>query len=86
MKQDIDLTNCFTDEEIKEVLRQPNQKDYIGYRDYVAIMLLLDSGLRANELLSLHSKDIDLQNRFITLGGEKIKIAYHALFLFPLIQ
>ena len=30
LKQDIDLTNCFTDEEVKEVLRQPNQRDYVG--------------------------------------------------------
>lgn len=73
LKQDIDLTNCFTDEEVKEVLRQPNQRDYVGYRDYVAMMLLLDSGIRANELLSLRIVDIDFQTRFITLGGDKNK-------------
>ena len=53
LKQDIDLTNCFTDEEVKEVLRQPNQRDYVGFRDYVAMILLLDSGIRANELAKL---------------------------------
>ena len=67
LKQDIDLTNCFTDEEVKEVLRQPNQ------RDYVAMILLLDSGIRANELLSLRVADFDFQTRFITLGGDKNK-------------
>ncbi|WP_326847936.1 site-specific integrase [Bacillus safensis] len=67
LKQDIDLTNCFTDNEVKEVLRQPNQ------RDYVAMILLLDSGIRANELLSLRTGDVDFQTRFITLGGEKNK-------------
>nr|WP_308315308.1 tyrosine-type recombinase/integrase [Bacillus sp. UMB0893] len=73
LKQDIDLTNCFPDDEVKEVLRQPNQRDYVGYRDYVAMILLLDSGIRANELLSLRTGDVDLQTRFITLGGEKNK-------------
>ncbi|MFD1445776.1 tyrosine-type recombinase/integrase [Oceanobacillus profundus] len=73
LKQDIDLTNCFTDEEVKEVLRQPNQRDYVGFRDYVAMILLLDSGIRANELLSLRKGDVDFQTRFITLGGEKNK-------------
>ncbi|MEC2076393.1 tyrosine-type recombinase/integrase [Metabacillus fastidiosus] len=73
LKQDIDLTNCFTDDEVKEVLRQPNQRDYVGFRDYVAMMLLLDSGIRANELLSLRTTDIDFQTRFITLGGDKNK-------------
>ena len=67
LKQDIDLTNCFTDEEVKEVLRQPNQRDYVGFRDYVAMILLLDSGIRANELLSLRAADVDFQTRFITL-------------------
>jgi integrase/recombinase XerD len=73
LRQDIDLTNCFTEDEVKEVLQQPNQRDYVGYRDYVAMILLLDSGIRANELLSLRSSDIDFQTRFITLSGEKNK-------------
>ncbi|WP_175990475.1 tyrosine-type recombinase/integrase [Bacillus sp. Marseille-Q1617] len=73
LRQDIDLTNCLTDEEVKEILRQPNQKDYVGYRDYVAIILLLDSGIRANELLSLRTTDIDFKTRFITLGGDRNK-------------
>jgi integrase/recombinase XerD len=73
LKQDIDLTNCLSDEEVKEILRQPNQRDYVGYRDYVAIILLLDSGIRASELLSLRKMDIDFKTRFITLGGEKNK-------------
>ncbi len=39
LKQDIDLINCFIDDEDKEVLRQPNQRDYAGFRDYVAMVL-----------------------------------------------
>ncbi|NSL51721.1 tyrosine-type recombinase/integrase [Calidifontibacillus erzurumensis] len=70
IRQDIDLTNCLTDDEIKEILRQPDQKDYVGYRDFVAINLMLDSGLRINELLNLRVGDIDFQTRFITLSGE----------------
>lgn len=70
LKQDIDLTNCFTDEEVKELFKQPEQRDYVGFRDYVAMTLLLDCGIRANELLSLRASDIDFQTRFITLQGE----------------
>lgn len=70
LKQDIDLTNCFTDEEVKELFKQPEQRDYVGFRDYVAMTLLLDCGIRANELLSLKASDIDFQTRFITLQGE----------------
>lgn len=70
LKQDIDLTNCFTDEDVKELFKQPNQRDYVGFRDYVAMTLLLDCGIRASELLSLRTSDIDFQTRFITLQGE----------------
>lgn len=73
IRQDIDLTNCLTDEEVKDILRQPNMRDYVGYRDAVAINLLLDSGLRANELIGLRAGDIDFKTRFITLSGDRNK-------------
>lgn len=73
LKQDIDLTNCLADEEVKAILQEPNQKDYVGYRDYVAIVTMLDSGLRIQELLSLRIPDIDFQTRFITIPPEKSK-------------
>ncbi len=55
---------------IKELFRQPKKRDYVGFRDLVAMTLLLDCGLRANELLSLRAADIDFQTRFITLRAE----------------
>jgi integrase/recombinase XerD len=73
LRQDIDLTNCLSDEEIKAILQQPNQRDYVGFRDYVGINLLLDSGLRGQEMLSLREKDVDFHSRFITLCAEVSK-------------
>lgn len=73
LKQDIDLTNCFTEEEVKKVLQQPNQRNYVGFRDFVAMNLLLDSGLRMNELIGLVAADIDFSTRFITLTGKQSK-------------
>jgi integrase/recombinase XerD len=73
IRQDVDLTNCLTDDEVKAILQQPNKRDYVGFRDYVGIILMLDSGMRINELLGLRIGDIDFQTRFITLGGEKSK-------------
>lgn len=70
LKQDLDLTTCFTDEEVKELFKQPHQREYVGFRDLVAMTLLLDCGIRANELLSLRVSDIDFQTRFITLKAE----------------
>ncbi|WML32542.1 tyrosine-type recombinase/integrase [Neobacillus sp. OS1-32] len=73
IRQDVDLTNCLTDDDVKAILKQPNLKDFVGYRDFVAINLLLDSGLRINELIELRAADIDFQSRFITLQGERNK-------------
>ncbi|WP_028559836.1 tyrosine-type recombinase/integrase [Paenibacillus pinihumi] len=73
LRQDVDLTNCLTDDEVKSILAQPNQRDFVGFRDYVAIVLLLDSGLRISELLSLRPSDVDFQSRFIELPGERNK-------------
>lgn len=73
IKQDIDLTNCLTESEVKAILQQPNQRDYVGFRDFVAINVLLDSGLRINELVSLVANDIDFSTRFITLTSKQNK-------------
>lgn len=73
LRQDVDLTNCLSDEEIKAILAQINQREYVGFRDYVAIVLMLDCGLRVSELLSLRAADIDFQTRFVTLPGERNK-------------
>lgn len=73
LRQDIDLTNCLTDEEVKAILAQPNRRDFVGFRDYVGIVTLLDSGLRVSELLHLRAGDIDFQTRFIVLPAEMNK-------------
>ncbi|WP_048744986.1 MULTISPECIES: tyrosine-type recombinase/integrase [Paenibacillus] len=70
LRQDVDLTNCFTDDEVKAILAQPNQRDFVGFRDYCAIMLMLDAGIRISELLGLRMQDIDIKTRFIALSGE----------------
>ena len=73
LRQDVDLTNCFTDEEVKELLQQPNLRDFVGFRDFVGMNVLLDSGLRIQELLNLRAGDIDFKTRFITIHGDKSK-------------
>jgi integrase/recombinase XerD len=73
IKQDVDLTNCFTDDEVKALFKQPNLRDYVGFRDYVAMNVLLDTGLRIGELLSLRILDIDFKTRFITISSQNSK-------------
>lgn len=73
IRQDVDLTNCFTDDEVKALFKAPNLRDYVGFRDYVAMNLLLDSGLRIGELLSLRIDDVDFATRFITISSQNSK-------------
>ncbi|XID95789.1 tyrosine-type recombinase/integrase [Paenibacillaceae bacterium WGS1546] len=73
IRQDVDLTNCLTDDEVKAILAQPNQRDFVGFRDYVAIVLLLDSGMRISDMLSRRIPDIDFQTRFISAPGSSTK-------------
>lgn len=72
-RTDEDLVKAFTPTQLKALLKQPNQKEYVGYRDYVAMILLLDSGMRANELIGLKCEDIDFQSKLITLSGQQNK-------------
>lgn len=68
-----DLTNALTDEEIKEIMSQPDRRDFVGFRDWVAMNTLLDTGLRINELLSLRAEDVDIKTRFIMVRSERVK-------------
>jgi len=74
IKQDTnDLGNGFTQEEITALFQQPNKRDYVGWRDFVAMNTLYDSGLRIQELLSMRAGDLDFQSRFITVHADTAK-------------
>lgn len=46
-------------EVIRALLRQPDKTTYCGYRDYVFMVLILDTGIRPHEALQLRVADID---------------------------
>lgn len=68
-----DKIGAFTDEQVEALLAQPDQRTYAGFRDYVLMRLLLETGLRINEALSLTAADIDVKMRMITLEGSRTK-------------
>lgn len=63
----------FTDDEIKLLLNAPNHRTYTGFRDYVMILVLIDTGLRIGELSSLKRGDFELQYRMIVVNAETSK-------------
>ena len=53
------LPEVLTNEERRRLLAQPNPKASTGLRHHCMIRLMLNLGLRASEMLSLESADID---------------------------
>jgi integrase/recombinase XerD len=68
-----DTIGAFTDEQVELLLAQPDRKTYVGNRDYIIMRLMLETGMRINEVLSLRVSNIDFQTRLITLTGAQNK-------------
>ena len=50
-----------------------NSKTAIGCRNYCVIHLMLDAGLRSNEVCTLRTRDINFDNRYICVLGKGSK-------------
>jgi integrase/recombinase XerD len=53
----------FSNAEMLQLLRQPDQTTFTGFRDYTMMIILLDTGIRIAELLSLTLKDVNLKEK-----------------------
>ncbi|OPX94268.1 MAG: Tyrosine recombinase XerC [Pelotomaculum sp. PtaB.Bin104] len=51
----------FTSEQINVLLARPDQTTFAGLRDYMIMQLLLDTGIRLEELCSVKVSDVDLK-------------------------
>ena len=54
---DEDAISSLTEDEVVKLLQQPDQRTYTGYRNYVLMLLILDTGIRIGEVLSLRTSD-----------------------------
>ncbi|WP_274319853.1 tyrosine-type recombinase/integrase [Paenibacillus qinlingensis] len=84
MRQDVDTVEPLTEDELKRLLRAPDQKSYAQWRDYIALILILDSGMRLNEICSLEKSEIDFVKKQIILPAIKNRIVNLESYLFPL--
>jgi len=58
-------------EEIKALKFAPNERCLSGLRDKAIITLVLNTGLRVDEVINLKPENIDIQNKIITLDHAK---------------
>lgn len=59
------------DAEVRALLDQPDKTTFSGLRDYVLMLVLLDTGMRLGELQDLTMRDIDLNRGVIHLTETK---------------
>ncbi|WP_165972367.1 tyrosine-type recombinase/integrase [Paenibacillus piri] len=68
-----DTIGAFENEQVLQLLAAPNQREYTGFRDYVLLTMLFDTGLRINEALNLTVDDLNLTGKTITVRASVAK-------------
>jgi integrase/recombinase XerD len=72
-KVEQDTIEGFSKEEMLSLLSVVNQREYVGFRDYVLMVLLFDTGMRINEALSIRVENVDLTDRTIIIPASVAK-------------
>lgn len=69
------VKDTYTKQEIEILLKKPNLKksSFVTYRSWVCINLLLGTGMRADTLVNLRIKDVDLDNKLLFYSTTKNK-------------
>lgn len=70
------VVNTFTQEQIRSMMKSINQKSARGFRNYLIVLIFLDTGIRLSELAGLKIDNIDFgQNHFLVRGkGDKERL------------
>ncbi len=77
---------AFSEAEVQALLAQPDTRTFIGLRDHVFMLLLLDTGVRLAEATGLRLVDVDLDEGTLRVFGKAAKerlvgfsplLAYH---------
>ncbi|MEN6642750.1 MAG: tyrosine-type recombinase/integrase [Armatimonadia bacterium] len=64
------LVPTFTEEELQALLSKPDRRTLLGQRDHLFMLLLLDTGVRLSEALSLTLDDLDLTRGTLRVMGK----------------
>lgn len=75
LKEQKEIKNIYTDEELRLLLKRPEGNDFCEFRAWVIINTFLATGIRAKELRCLKVGDVNMQNSYIVLNATKNKEA-----------
>ncbi|WP_082926845.1 tyrosine-type recombinase/integrase [Paenibacillus tuaregi] len=70
IKSERRVIETFSNAQVKALLDAPNRSTFTGYRDYVIMLTLLDTGIRISELASLRVTDINWGDRTFKVYGK----------------
>ena len=67
------IKNIFSDEDIKKLTRKPNINDcnYSELRDYICVLISLNTGARASSIVNIKRDDINIKEKTITFRHSK---------------
>ena len=65
------IKNCYTDEEIKRLVRKPQTDDFLENRNWVMVNYFLATGNRVSSVADLRLRDVDLDDGYITVNRQK---------------
>jgi integrase/recombinase XerD len=66
----------FSAREVERLLSQPNQHTRRGFRDYLMLLLFVDTAARLSEVASLKLDDVDLEQGYLHVMGKGGKERY----------
>ncbi|MFE4812800.1 tyrosine-type recombinase/integrase [Peribacillus simplex] len=61
----------FTKDQLNRLFKQPDLRTFTGVRDYTIMMLMLETGIRVNELAGLSLKDIRWEDYMVVIRNAK---------------
>lgn len=73
MRQDVDTVTPLNEDELRRFLKAPDRQQWAQWRDAIIMKLILDTGLRLNEICALEKSEIDFVRKLIVLPAAKNK-------------
>ncbi|MCG7407758.1 tyrosine-type recombinase/integrase [Paenibacillus sp. ACRRX] len=70
LKYEKKMLETFTKTQVKALLGTPNRATFTGYRDFVIMQLLLDTGIRISELEGVKITNIEWKNQILIVMGK----------------
>ena len=67
------LPKLLTEEEVLQLIKAPNSKKPLGFRDRTMLEILYATGLRVSELVSLKLADVNLNQGYVRVMGKGSK-------------